>query len=110
MDKLKLNIYDDSNKEVVKTVESNTFDLTFGTIRTLMDLLKIESLENTMDMLKTIYGAWNEIKNVLGEVFPDMKDEDWNHVKVKELVPVIINIGKFAITDALSIPSSKAKN
>lgn len=102
---LTLNIYDASGKEVVKTAKSNTFDLMFGTIVKLMDLLKIENVDNNLEVLKMIYGAWNEIKEVLSTVFPDVSEDDWKHVKVKELIPIIIEIGKFAITEALTIPS-----
>lgn len=102
---LKLNVYDKTGKEVVKTVEADTFDLMFGTIVKLMDLLKIEDIDNNLEVLKVIYGAWNEITDVLSTVFPNMTDEDWKTVKVKELVPIIIEIGKFAITDALAIPT-----
>lgn len=102
---LTLNIYDEKGTEVVKTAKSNTFDLMFGTIVKLMDLLKIENVENNLEILKMIYGAWNEIKEVLSTVFPDVSEDDWKHVKVKELIPIIIEIGKFAITEALSIPS-----
>lgn len=102
---LTLNIYDEKGKEVVKTAKSNTFDLMFGTIVKLMDLLKIENVENNLEILKMIYGAWNEIKEVLSTVFPDVSEDDWKRVKVKELIPIIIEIGKFAITEALNIPS-----
>lgn len=102
---LKLNIYDKTGKEVIKTVEADTFDLMFGTIVKLMDLLKLEDIDNNLEILKVIYGAWNEITDVLSTVFPSMTDEDWKTVKVKELIPVIIEIGKFAIADALAIPT-----
>lgn len=102
---LKLNIYDKTGKEIIKTAEADTFDLMFGTIVKLMDLLKLEDIDNNLEVLKVIYGAWNEITDVLSTVFPNMTDEDWKTVKVKELVPVIIEIGKFAITEALTIPT-----
>lgn len=102
---LTLNIYDEKGKEVVKTAKSSTFDLMFGTIFKLMDLLKIEDIDNNLEVLKVIYGAWNEIKVVLSTVFPDVSEDEWAHVKVKELVPIIINIGKFAVSEALTIPT-----
>ena len=102
---LTLNIYDEKGKEVVKTAKSCTFDLMFGTIFKLMDLLKIEDIDNNLEVLKVIYGAWNEIKVVLSTVFPDVSEDEWTHVKVKELVPIIINIGKFAVSEALIIPT-----
>lgn len=107
---LSLNIYDKSGKEVVKTVKSNAYDLMFTTIRKLMKLLKVESLEDKFEVLKIVCDAWEEVIEVLSAVFPDAKEEDWDHVKVKELVPVIIEIAKFSITDALAIPSENSKN
>lgn len=100
-----LKIYNESGKNIVKTCESTTYDLMFGTVMNLMDLLKIEDMDNQMEMLKTIYTAWDDIKNVLSEVFPNATDDDWKHVKVKELLPIILEIAKFSVTEMFSIPT-----
>lgn len=100
-----LKIYDDKGQNVIKTYESTTYDLMFGTIMKLMELLKIEDMDNQMEMLKTIYEAWDEIKIVLSAVFPEVTDEDWKHVKVKELLPIIIQIAKYSVTEMLVIPT-----
>jgi hypothetical protein len=34
-----------------------------------------------------------------------MKDEDWDNVKVSELIPVILEILKYSFTQMLSIPT-----
>lgn len=102
---LVLKIYDDAGKNVVKSYESTTYDLMFGTVMNLMELLKIEDMDNQMEMLKTIYNAWDEIKTVLSGVFPDVTDDDWKHVKVKELLPIILDIAKFSVTEMFSIPT-----
>lgn len=107
---LTLNIYDKSGKEVIKTAKSSTYDLSFGTIRKLMALLKIEELENDAEMLKTVFNAWEEITSVLSTVFPDIEENEWDNVKLKELIPVVVDIAKFSITDALTIPSKNSKN
>lgn len=99
-----LKIYDDSGKNVVKSYESKTYDLMFGTVMKLMELLKVEDMDNQVEMLKTIYGAWEEIKTVLAGVFPEATDDDWKHVRVKELLPLIIKIAKFSVTEVLTIP------
>lgn len=104
---LVLKIYDNSGKNVVKSYESSTYDLMFGTVMSLMDLLKIEDLDNQAELLKTLYSAWGEIQSVLGSVFPNVTDEEWKHVKVRELLPIIVDIAKFAVTDALSVPVDK---
>jgi len=105
MDNLILKIYDARGKKVVKEYSAATYDLMFGTVMSLMDLLKIEDLENQVELLKVIHNAWTEIKSVLSEVFPGVTDEEWKHVKVKELLPIIINIAKFAVADMMSIPT-----
>lgn len=99
-----LKIYN-NNGNVVKSYESATYDLMFGTVKKLMELLKIEDMDNQMEMLKTIYEAWDEIKVVLSGVFPEVTDEDWNHVKVKELLPIIIEIAKYSVTEMFTIPT-----
>lgn len=102
---LVLKIYSDDGKTVIKSYESTTYDLMFGTVMQLMELLKIEELDNQMEMLKTIYNAWDEIKTVLSGVFPEVTDDDWKHVKVKELLPIILEIAKFSVTEMFSIPT-----
>lgn len=102
---LVLKIYDDKGQNIVKSYESTTYDLMFGTVMKLMELLKIEDMDNQMEMLKTIYDAWDEIKVVLSAVFPEATDEDWIHVKVKELLPIIIGIAKYSVTEMFVIPT-----
>lgn len=100
-----LKIYDDKGKNVLKTYESTTYDLMFGTVMSLMDLLKVEDLDNQVELLKIVHTAWGEIKDVLSAVFPEATDDDWKHVKVKELLPILIGIIKFAISDMMSVPT-----
>lgn len=102
---LVLKIYDDKEQNVMKSYESTTYDIMFGTVMKLMELLKIEDMDNQMEMLKTIYEAWSEIKAVLSAVFPEATDEDWMHVKVKELLPIIIGIAKYSVTEMFVIPT-----
>ena len=104
---LVLKIYDADGKYVIKTYVSSTYDLMFGTVMQLMELLKIEELDNQLEMLKTIYGAWEEIKTVLAGVFPKATAEDWKHVKVKELLPLIIDIAKYSVSEMFTIPTNE---
>lgn len=107
MQELTLNVYDKSGKKVVKTHKSTEYDLMFGTIMKLMKLLKIEDIDNQAEMLNTIYDAWDEIKSVLNEIFPDVSDDDWTHVKVRELLPLVISIAKYSISEMFSIPTNE---
>lgn len=104
---LVLKIYDKSGKTVVKSYEASTYDLRFGTVMKLMDLLKIEDMDDQAQMLKTIYKAWGEIRTVLEGVFPEATEEDWQNVLVKELLPMILEIAKFSVTEMFTIPTEK---
>lgn len=105
MNDLVLNVYNDSGKTIVKTFKASTCDLMFRTVRKLMDLLKIEDMGNQAQMLRTIYDAWDEIRAVLGGVFPEVSDEDWDNVRVRELLPLVLKIAKYSISEMFAIPT-----
>lgn len=103
MDKFTLNVYAKTG-EVVKTCEAQAVEIEFGTVRAIMELLKVESIDDTGALLKVIYNAWDELIAVLGQCFPEMDYEDWSHVRVKELIPLIVEILKYSIGEILLIP------
>lgn len=107
METTTLHIYDKTGKEVIKTYEAQPYELSFGTIRKLMEIMKIEDMNNQAQLLKVIVGAWDEIINVLGSVFPECTAEEWDTVKAKEVLRVIIAIAKTAISDIFIIPTEK---
>ena len=79
-------------------------DLEFGTVRAIMEILNVENIDNTGQLLSTIYKAWDELIKVLCECFPGMEHEDWDHVKMKELMPVVIGILRYSFSEILTIP------
>lgn len=109
MNELKINVYDDEDN-IIKTSEAKLVDLKFGVIRKLMKLLNVDNIDNTVELLKTVYGAWEQITNILNNCFPDMTDDDWDNVKVSELLPVFVMILKYSFTQMLTIPTDKEKN
>ena len=104
MDKLILNVYDEKDN-IVKTSEAKLIDLRFGTIRNLMELLNVDDIDDTSQLLKTVYGAWAQITNILSRVFPDLVEEDWENIKLSELLPILMVILKSAFVQILSIPN-----
>ena len=109
MNDLKINVYDDEDN-IIKTSEAKLVDLKFGVIRKLMKLLNVDNINNTVELLKTVYGAWEQITNILNNCFPDMTDDDWDNVKASELLPVFVMILKYSFTQMLTIPTDKEKN
>ena len=106
---LVLNVYDDENN-IVKTSKAVLVELKFGTIRKLMKLLNVDNIDDTAELLKTVYGAWDQVTKTLNSCFPEMTDDDWDNVKISELVPVLMSILKYSFTQMLSIPADKEKN
>lgn len=101
---IKINVYDD-NDNIVKTCEAQTVKLRFGVIRKIMELLKIDDVTDTAELVKTIYGAWDQLTTVLEKCFPDMTEEDWDGVDISELVPAVIAILKEAVKTINLIPT-----
>lgn len=101
-----IHIYD-SKGEVAKESTARPFDLRFGSIRKMMQLLKIESITDTYEMMKTVLDVWEELTGILGECFPDITPDEWDGVKVNELMPVIVQIMRAAFSEMLTIPTDK---
>lgn len=101
---IELNVYDEDDA-IVKTCESKEIDLRFGTVRSIMKLLKVDNVNDTSELLSMVYDAWDELITVLNRVWPDMDDDDWDNVKLNELVPAILQILKTSFTSILKIPN-----
>lgn len=101
---IKLNVYDDENN-IVKTSTAEVMELKFGSIRSLMKLLNVDDINDTAQLLKVVYGAWDQLTRILNGCFPDMTDEDWDNVKLSELIPVLMTILKYSFTQMLTIPT-----
>ena len=108
MENLKINVYDDEDN-VLKTAEAKIVDLRYGTIRNLMELLNVEDINDTGELLKKVYSAWGEVTKILTRVFPEMEDGDWDNVKLSELMPILVIILKSSFVQMLSIPT-ESKN
>lgn len=104
MENLKLNVYND-NDEVVKTAQAKVIDLRFGTVRSLMELLNVEDINDTSELLKKLYSAWNEVIKILSHVFPEMEEGDWDNIKLSELIPLLVIILKSSFVQMLAIPN-----
>lgn len=101
---LQINVYDD-NDNIKKTVEAYFVDIRFGTIKKLLRVLEVDQIEDTSELLETLYFSWKAVTDVLTKVFPDMDEEDWDGVKLSELLPVVVSILKGSFAHILSIPT-----
>lgn len=97
-------VYDEAG-EITKTCTATEYRLKFGAVRSLMGLLEIESINDTAQLIKMINNAWESLTVILTEIFPDMEEEDWDHVYIDELVPVVLSILKGSFGKILTIPN-----
>lgn len=104
----KLNIYDDNDK-IIKTVKAKEFDLKMGTVRKISEIISLDKLDGTKDVVEKLCTAQKELTAILNILFPDMTDSDWDGVKVNELLSIVIDIGKYAVQKALTIPVNSQK-
>ena len=98
---MKLNIYE--KKKIVKTYETDTYDLMFGTIEDVAAAVKLDELDKGTDVeiIKLIGGlvltSMDTIKDLLKDIFDGITDEELKHVKVKEIVDVLLEVITFTI-------------
>ena len=102
---MEIKVYD-KNGKVKKTCTAEMLDLRFGTIRSIIEILNVENIEDTEQLLLTVTRAWEQVTGILSECFPDMSYEDWENVKMKELMPVLIGILKYSFREILTIPKN----
>jgi len=100
---ISLNIYDEDD-QIIKTVQACIVKIRFGTVRQLMKLVKIDSMDNAKDMLSLVSEVWDKIENILSKCFPDMTDEDWDGVDTFELITVVMKIISFSAKKLDEIP------
>ena len=102
---LKIKVYDDDDN-VIKECKAQTVDIRFGQVSAIMELVDVENVDDTGELLKVVNSAWKQLKKILSKVFPDMTDDDWENVSVKELLPVVVAILKDSFREMLTIPKS----
>lgn len=99
---LKLNIYE--KKKIVKTYTAETYDLMFGTVEDLIDLIDLDQLKNGTDaeiiklVGKVIINGMGIIKPLLKDIFEGLTDDELKKTKVSEITTALVEIVKFSIS------------
>jgi len=98
---MKLNIYE--NKKIIKTYEADAYDLMFGTVEDLIEIVNLDQLKNGDDVEiiklvgKTVINGMDVIKPLVKDIFEGLTDEELRNVKVSEIASVLVDVIKFAI-------------
>lgn len=96
---LVLNIYDTDTKLIAKQYTAETVDIMFGTIEDIIEIIDVEKLSDDMEWVKVIALSMKKLKPLLKEVFVGVTDEELKNAKVKELIPLFLNILKYMMSE-----------
>lgn len=100
---LKLNIY--KKREIIKTYESDTYDLLLGTVEDFLGIIDLDKIKTGSDaeIIKLVGQAcvsgMDIIKSLLKDVFEDLTDEDLKNTRVSEIVKVLTQIIRYSIME-----------
>ena len=102
---IKLTIYNEDMETVKKECTANMVKVPFGLIRKLMNLFKVENLQDTTQILDIIMTSWEDVIKLLGRIFPDVTEEEWDYVDTSELMRVILSLIKYVFAEMVKIPT-----
>lgn len=100
---LKLNIY--KKKEVINTYTAETYDLMFGTVEDLINIIDLDKVEKGTDaeIIKLVGNVVMKgidiIKPLLKDIFEGLSDDELRNTKVSEIATVLVEVVKFSISE-----------
>lgn len=98
---LKLNIYE--KKKIAKTYTAETYDLMFGTVEDLLNVIDIDNIQsdNKAELLKAIAkviaNSLDIVKPLLKDIFDGLTDDELRQTKMSEIIEVLTNIVTYSI-------------
>lgn len=102
---LKLNIYK-NQKEIEKTYTADTYDILYGTVEDIMNMLDLEAFMGnggTTSLIeatgKLVSGGREMLKPLLKDIFPGVTDDELRRVKAKELLAVLAGLTGFSLDE-----------
>ena len=89
---MKLNIYA-SQTEIEKTYETETYDIMYGTVEDVLDVLDAISDDSDTDtIIKAVSQNRDKLNILLKDIFPGLTDSELRRVKLREIVPLFIEM------------------
>ena len=102
---LKLNIYE--KRKIVKTYTAETYDLMFGTVEDLLNIIDIDNIqagdktELIKAVAKVLAHSMDIVKPLLKDVFEGLTDEELRNTKISEIVDALSNIVTYSINQIM---------
>ena len=99
-----------SQTEVAKTVTADAYDIMFGTVEDILGLLDaVGDGSDDSGVIRAVVKNWEKLCTLLLDVFPDLTREDLKHIKVREVVPVMVDLFRYVV-DGFGGSKSGLKN
>lgn len=102
---MKLNIYK-NQKEIEKTYEVEGYDIMYGTVEDILDILDNVNGDNDDDLIKAVSANRDKLNKLLLDVFPEATPEELRRVKLKELIPFFTELFAY-VTASFNNPETK---
>lgn len=95
--KLELKIYKKDKKTVEKTYKANTIELSFGTIRRTLQIIKPEELDLNDEQAvgRTLLGAWTMVEPLFSDIFPGLTEDELDRAKLPDMIVIIRQVFAF---------------
>lgn len=88
---LRLNVWK-NQKEIEKTYEVKEYDLMYGTVEDVLSILDGAENASEAELLAILKNSRKKINDLILDIFPDMTDVDLRRIKLKELVPLFVQL------------------
>lgn len=98
---MKLNVY--AKKKIIKTYETDTYDLMFGVLEDVADAIKLDELKTGTDVEiikmvgNLVLHSMETVKELLKDIFEGITDDELKNCKVSEIAVVLVDVVKFTM-------------
>lgn len=109
-----LNIY--KNGEVEKTYTANEYDILFGTVEDLVNIIDMDALtdagnkDSAAAMVRMVTGGMEQVKGLLKDIFSGVTEEELKRTKIKEVIPLMMSLVKYSIKEISLTNTGTGKN
>ena len=104
---LRLNIY--NGKTIEKTYVAEEIDIMFGTVEDLLDVIDFDNLSDEKVVVKVVIKTLNNLKPFLKQIFDGLTDDEIKRTKVKELVPLFVDIVTYTMEELKALMSKNPR-
>lgn len=101
---MKITVYENNMKDVKKVLEAEDAKIPFGLARRVVGLFNEEKLNDTGYVMETVTKSWDDLVQLLGRIFPDATEEDWDTVDLTEMVQVVKDFLLLKLKKLIGIP------